>query len=800
MFSKVRNLLACLGVVSVLIGGSFVLKYGVPSPWLLKRKVITKVRTIAKQYGFEALIAPVDRYKDHVFTGQMVTTHPRVLFGSKEAYEQLQRRYNEDPGFRRSVDEQAKGKSYFSSVVAWVCKNDRQAGLRGRQALLDADIQTPDNDGGKSKEGLAVALAYDLLGNLPDWDDGSRMRMSEKLARFVKAGLLVLNNDSASLWHGRFELSCAVWVAAVAMDDLYAERSELLRQSQGHFYSALVAIELTEGWPEGYTYWINNRAFAFAVACAAHINGVDAPEINNRIRDVIERVALWTIYGTEPTGRFVLFGDAGPRNDLKDETQRVVDTFYMLTQNPVINDYSRYISGLHRKGGYDGPYRWGVPLLRGLTNDALPDLSSFAGRLPNSDIFGPNALGQVFIRSDWGPDATFISYQAGDSLTHHGHYQAGHFTITKKAPLAITSGSYGKYFDEHRLNYYIRTVSSNSILVMKPSEEVRPNRYFKENVADGGQRIVMPTGSTIFSVTDWMDRLSSGPHYEGGKILAFQNTDPRFVYVNSDLTRAYNNSGFDDNGDGGKVLEVNRQLLYLKDDDILLVHDVIDASDESYTKKWLLHSWGRPETANEKILVGDADNGILETADTRAVIQNGGGVLEVIRLLPQDAVMRKVGGPDYKYYVEVDGDDSDFDGRNMVGGVREEKWFDSGMWRLEIQPPLGRKRDQFLVALAPRSLGEKEKTEVKLVTAEGGNAVATTRAVVVFWEKGCRNLHYVAAGGERLLNIIANVPPGQQVQVAIGGSETTYIASTKGTVVFETEGGLDSDVLLTFAL
>ena len=173
------------------------------------------------------------------------------------------------------------------------------------------------------------------------------------------------------------------------------------------------------------------------------------------------------------------------------------------------------------KGGYHGLYRWALPLLRGewdfALSDALPDLSVYDGWLPTSDIFGRDALGQVFIRSDWGPDATFISFQAGHSLAQHGHYQSGHFTITKKAPLAITSGTYGKYFDEYRLNYYIRTVAANSILVLKPDENVRPNRFFVENVADGGQRIVITTGSAVLSTENWEANLYKGRCYEGGR-------------------------------------------------------------------------------------------------------------------------------------------------------------------------------------------------------------------------------------------------------------------------------------------
>jgi len=335
---------------------------------------------------------------------------------------------------------------------------------------------------------------------------------------------------------------------------------------------------------------------------------------------------LWTIYGTEPTGRFCLFGDTGPRTDLKDETQRFIDLVAMATGLPIFRDYSRYLYGLHGEAGYYSGYRWGIPLFRGLPewdfdkDDALKDLSILEGRLKRGALFGRNGMGQVFIRSDWGPDATFISFQAGHSFTHHGHYQAGHFTITKKAPLAITSGTYGGYTSAHRLHYYLRTVSGNSLLVLRPGERVKPNRFFEEDVADGGQRIVMPTGSAVISVKDWEANLYKGRHYEGGRITAFENSDPTFVYIGSDLTGAYNNTEFDDNGKGGKVQKITRQLVYLTDEDLLMVYDNVVTTDAAYTKKWLLHSWSKPETKRERVLVGTKNDGILESADNRIII------------------------------------------------------------------------------------------------------------------------------------------------------------------------------------
>ena len=741
----------------------------------MKKKLIGFLKPIAKIIDEKLPTASSIQHDKFKFIGEIRKGHPRILYPSDAAYEKLRARYAIDEQFKNIVDRQANKDGLFFKVVAWACKGDREAGREVIDELIKKRLKKP-TDSGKYDDAFYMALAYDLVGNLPDWSQSSRYRVEAELVEFIRNGLNVLQGRSASMWHARTALASAVWVAAVSLDGPLEELRDLQRLAQAHFMETVKAAELSEGWPEGYNYWINGRAFLLGMGCAAQMNLKEAPELNARVQKLVARMGMWTIHGTEPIGRFHLFGDTGPRNDLKDETQRVVDLFAHLTGSQAMIDYSRYLKGLHGKAAYYWPYRWGIPLLRGLSkeehqlNADLPDLSVFNGRLPTSDIFGRDSLGQVFMRSDWGPDATFISFQSGDSLAHHGHYQAGHFTITKKRPLAITSGTYGKYFEEHRLNYYIRTVAANSLLILKPGEKVRPNRFFEENVAGGGQRIVMPTGSAVLSVMDWRSNINSGRHYEGGRILAFENADPRFVYIGSDLTGAYNDTNYDENGADGKVSRVTRKLVYLREDDILIVYDRVVATDSSFQKKWLLHSWGRPETANEHVLLGDRNNGILETADAEARIQNGHGYLDVIRFLPTDAVMRKVGGPNYRYYVETDGDDSDLDGRNMVGGTREEPWYDAGLWRLEIQPPPLRKEDRFLIALVPREVGSKGPENISYLPMKGADGVATSSAVVLFAHEDIASdaLQYQLNDDVKRLHILIGAPGWESARVVQG--------------------------------
>jgi hypothetical protein len=98
----------------------------------------------------------------------------------------------------------------------------------------------------------------------------------------------------------------------------------------------------------------------------------------------------------------------------------------------------------------------------------------------------------------------------------------------------------------------------------------------------------------------------------------------------------------------------------------------------------------------------------------------------VDRLLPADGVVRLVGGPDHRYYVEVDGDDRVLSGENMAGGASDRPWTDPADWRIELQPGAPRQDDHFLVVLTP-SLGQHRLERPELAPTEGAPASYAVR-------------------------------------------------------------------------
>jgi len=285
---------------------------------------------------------------------------------------------------------------------------------------------------------------------------------------------------------------------------------------------------------------------------------------------------------------------------------------------------------------------------------------------------------------------------------------------------------------------------------------------------------VLPTGSAITSVSHWLENYQHGLHLEGAELLAHKIKQDQYYYFSADLTPAYNNTVYDENGEGGKVRKVVRDFLYLPDEDHLVIYDRVNSTDASYTKKWLLHTVTRPQVSDQTVLKGTSENGISESRSPVVNIKNKNGHLTVTKILPEESVFRIVGGPDFQYYVETDGDETELDGKNYNQGSADKPWFDIGMWRLELQPAVPAKLDEFLVVLSP-SVDKPRIDTVKELRVISGNAVGvvTDQSVILF----ARNSY-----GQR--EVIFELPIGKRRLILTGlGSSKTVMVMQKGKVI-----------------
>lgn len=732
----------------VLIGFFYIVNYFGYSPSVIFYKIAEKIEP--KSSNIIASILPsVD--VNNELDGVVRKQHPRILLpslsswngvGTPELIKLRLSKYSESD--KRGTDPCVFG-GMLAMASCWVTTGNEQAAKSLLSELLSHEIAEPSEK--NYGDAWEYVLAYDLLRTYKGIRDIHIASIENKIHVVLEKYLIMLDGYSASLWHGRSTLSSIAWLCAVVLDADTEYEDKLILRAQSHFINVINAVELTEAWPEGYNYWIQSRALIFVLAASGYINGIEEGIYVSRLKKLLEKIGYWHIYATRPDHRIEGFADEGSRVDLKDETRRVIDIIAQLTKNENIAKYSLYLRALHGMESYYYDYRWGFRLFNDpdvLANDTtISDLSFLNGNLPTVRLFGKNAMNLLYMNSDWGPNRTFISYKAGHNFAHHGHYDAGHFTIFKGKPLAINSSVYGEYTGENRLNYSIRTIAKNSILILKPDELVKPNRFFSKNVADGGQRITMPTGSAITSVKDWKDNIGDGKHYEGGELISYDYLENDYAYISTDLTSAYNSTLYSDQGNDAKVSKVTRSLMYFSQSDKLVVFDHIVSTNPSYVKKWILHSINKPLINKEIILVGKRNNGIMESDGGVALIKNDDANLYIQKIYPTNAIMRVVGGDDYKFYVESDGDENNLDGVNFVQGAVSKPWFDDGKWRLEIQPEFPNLVDDFLVVLSPSTGFQKYSVITKpLILSENAKAITLDgdKTIVFLYDNSDKSL------------------------------------------------------------
>ena len=733
------------------------------------------------------LLEPKAKFVEQVLDGHINAGHPRILFGDLQS--------NTEQGIinliRQRVKEQSVHNSQYLSVcghndllfsvVCWLSHpNDRVLNTI-KQRLVSFSLNRPSADTTYSNA-WQLALAYDLMFYaLPDKE---KISVEKKLVQALKDTLLILDEDSASLWHGRSTHAAIAWLCAVVLPNRIDGVKALQRRAQGHFLTAIDGLGFTTIWPGGYNYWIQARAFQFALASSAYLNGLREAGNAEKIKQVMSQIGYWTIYATRPDNRIEGFGDEGSRVDLKDETRRVIDLIVQMTRDPVLAGYSEYLAKLHGLESYYRGYRWGFLLFNDPTVWSVGDgtMESLGKYLPVARLFGAKTTNYAYFRSGWGKEDTFISFKAGHTFSHHGHYDAGHFTIFKDAPLVVNSSTYGGFFTPNRLNYSIRTIAKNSLIIQRPNEIVRPNRFFNKNVADGGQRLTMPTGSAVLSVGDWFNSYQQGQHYEGAELNNFSSKGSEYAYISVNLAPAYNNTQYDDNGEGGKVSEAVRQLLYLPKEDILVVFDQVTSTHKEFLKKWLLHTVNQPRVEGLTVLKGTLDNGISESRSNSVHIQNGKGRLRLDILYPDKPIVRLLGGKDYQYYVEVDGDDTVLNGINFNQGSSHQPWFDNAKWRIEIQPETLSKADKFLMAMSLSEKFSQRRPRIKKLDFLQKNIVGlvTEQTIVVFLPAYGKGKLTFSVMKPKTKLIVAGVSLFKKVDVVQEGTKVRTMTAENG--------------------
>jgi len=764
-------------------------------------------------------------------SGQTITIrdeHPRVVFTTSgqngtRTFQTVRDLYNAGGPFRSEVYSWAVGTYGNSNPIQQAARFVVTGDVSRAESALDLMVANSLSFGGTEShalKGAEWAMAYDWIysawdGTTPPSGLSTKLATIEgKIGGWVASALNDLDSGGPSLWHGRAALAASAWTAAVALPPGGAYTNYRSR-AFNHWQQALKATHAAGAWPEGPTYWATNRAINFPLAYMSYTSGItSAPSlaVSDPLED-LHALGLWQAYMERGDGTFNRYGDVSSQVYISNGTiGRSIDVYAMVTQDPALAAFAQHARD-YRSTLLHSEYAWMYPVgydpnqPKPAGYDPANPEACLAGALPNAMLFGADATGFAVMRQGWSSGDTQISFKAGDYLAHHGHYDQGTFTIFKHAPLVINSGGYGPYTGVHRLNYYVRTVSKNGILVQRPDEiwtppgTAPPGGYTN----DGGQRIVKATGSTVSSYENWLANKNSGKHYESGDVTAFDNVDDRYSYVAADLTAAYNSTQYDSEGQGGKVSRVTRQMMYLQDSDVMVVFDRVESTNASYRKKWLLHTPNKFVGGSETVLAGSSTNGIVEVdGDTIAggvmSMTNGAGKLYLQTLCPTSYTVRKVGGTGYRYYVEDDGNDLDgLDGSNH-DDYTERYWHDYGDWRVEIFPDAPAISDVFLNVLTPRNSAAAAPAPAELLA---NDAVVTAAKigtdVIAFGTSGPigASASYDLPTGGSFRHLVVDLDAEGFYRIDAGAQAMGLFANASGVLAFDHTDAAAHTVALT---
>lgn len=583
-------------------------------------------------------------------------SHPRLL-GSRERLQQLARErpeaYERVVSVARQRDADPHSKIVSLALVTAI-EQDRELGRDAISRVMRL-IRGPIRKGHVpfGHDLARCALVYDLCHEY--WSDDERQAFHKYMNATVDANV---NSETHVFHNGWYAYkNWGIGMACYATFHENPRAGSILRDLEADYVSrAAPALELAGdggGWAEGYyvNYWLYE--WLFFCEAARWCEGVDyyalAPHFY-RQRAIASMFETYPGIGIYNSRRSIPIGDGGGRafggdRDKVLSARRILVNFFR--DDPDHTAVHAFNERTPRSSV--GVYAYKDLLWRDTTVPS-GDISQF--RLSH---YSPGP-GYVYARSSWDEDATYFFFKCGDRFTAHQHLDVGNFLIFKHEELVGDGGHYDGFGTRHDVNYHLRSIAHNVILVHDPSETWPAIRAGEVTGNDGGQ------------AHDWRHHNGAVPDpdawyqdrddYDIGDMTAVEDQGD-YLYVAGDCSRAYSPK---------KLKQWLRQIVYLRPD-CFVVLDRVVATDKKFQKTWLLQAMKRPDER-----------------DGQLVVTHGKGRLFVQRLLPEQAQVRLVAGRQLYSY-----DDQSFPPSQLTGAAPE--------CRVEISPAQQREEDWFLHVL-----------------------------------------------------------------------------------------------------
>ena len=429
--------------------------------------------------------------------------------------------------------------------------------------------------------------------------------------------------------------------------------------------------------------------------------------------------------------------------------------------------------------------------------------------LPRHRLF--RGIGHLVLRDGWGPDSTWIQLACGPYFAKHDHLDAAHLVVHRKGYLAIDAGAdYTDTESPHYLNHYRRTVAHNSMLVYQPGETFfwGENRWDAAN--DGGQRMDSSRfWNSVRSLEDWRRTRDLWDRCRLSPVAA----EPSYRYARADATRAYQAS---------KLERFIREIVHLRDSNVLVVLDRVRAKEPSHRKAWLLHGVSEPTVVAPAAGAGVGNGGTGYRNASLVTFEDGEGRLRVHSLLPRERDVVVRGGPGFEFWTPGDDRGGAWgSGQNWPldppeGGPLPEDpyllkmwrtFWDGierlspsnrravvpGAWRMEVSPVAPSKEDVFLHVLEIADRDAKAARRVGAIEGHGlAGAAIDGEAVVLFAGRDEPDLEATLPDLATRSLLLAGLEPGASYEVQVTSSFAPGAPVWRATA----EAGEESTMLL----
>ena len=590
-----------------------------------------------------------------------------------------------------------------------------------------------------------LAVAYDWL--YPRWSDTQRMQLRKKLVEGCDYLIKLIRDDRLSpynviLYNAPLQalMACSI---AIYRDD---PRGDAIMAFTNDFWKNRVlpvwrqVMGRNGGWHEGGEYvgiGIGQAIYELP-AMWRSATGEDIFSSEPEIRGFLD----FLVYRTRPDGTHFRWGDGSWFDRL------VPDRMALALE---YGDAAAYSLRPPPRAPVPSAWPWGP-----LTNRLLYDQAART-RLPLERLF--DGIGMLVARSDWSPDATYVTFKAGDNFWSHSHLDQGAFTIYKGGALAIDSGFYGPHYgSDHHMNYSYQTIAHNTITVTDPSDTVpdpAKNGKTRPIANDGGQRRIGSGWGVEAAPIDRAEWETKRNIYHTASMGPLLDQDG-LVVVATDITPAYTNSRSGTGAFSARTRRVERFWRifgYDRVDDVVVVFDQVTATKASFRKRWLLHTLQMPQVTPDgfRVSVAPVDR-----------LGHEGGQLTAKVLLPKHALIKVIGGPGFQFFVDGKNYDESDKLENIIKKLGPNR-SEPGAWRIELSPPAQEIKDSFLVVLMPSTFGVHPALHVSLLRAgkRVGSEIVGSRRTTRWWFEPSRNrvdIEVVARGHKHHYHVEGPMP------------------------------------------